>query len=358
MLVLYRRHRAECKHRSFRERRCGCPIYVRGTLAGTSIRMSLDQTSWDAASKIVGRWIEAGAIGQIEEQRHQTVAQAIAAFHADAADRGLSADTRNKYKLLLGRLEQFAVDQKIALLRDLNLDLLTRFRATWPGEALTKSKHQERVRAFFGWCSKRKWIEDNPAEHLTTIRVRPVPTMPFPIEEWQRIVKALDVYPARHRDRTRAFVLTLRWSGLRIRDVIMLEWSHLTNGKLFLRTQKTGTPVYVPLPPEVISAWGALPKIGKHPFWSGNGKEKSAVADWQRSLRKVFALAKPEIENGHAHRFRDTFAVELLLKGVELADVSILLGHSSIKITEKHYAPWVQARQARLEAVVQKAWAS
>jgi integrase len=24
--------------------------------------------------------------------------------------------------------------------------------------------------------------------------------------------------------------------------------------------------------------------------------------------------------------------------------VSVLLGHSSVKITERHYAPWVQAR--------------
>ena len=36
--------------------------------------------------------------------------------------------------------------------------------------------------------------------------------------------------------------------------------------------------------------------------------------------------------------------------------VSILLGHSSEKITERHYAPWVQTRQAQLEADVARAW--
>lgn len=29
---------------------------------------------------------------------------------------------------------------------------------------------------------------------------------------------------------------------------------------------------------------------------------------------------------------------------------------SSIKITERHYAPWVNARQERLEADVQRTW--
>jgi len=54
---------------------------------------------------------------------------------------------------------------------------------------------------------------------------------------------------------------------------------------------------------------------------------------------------------------RDTFAVEMLLAGVPIDQVSILLGHSSVKITEKHYMPWVRARQEQLEQSVRKAWA-
>jgi integrase/recombinase XerD len=36
--------------------------------------------------------------------------------------------------------------------------------------------------------------------------------------------------------------------------------------------------------------------------------------------------------------------------------VSLLLGHSSIKITEKHYAPFVKARQQQLEISARMAW--
>ena len=36
--------------------------------------------------------------------------------------------------------------------------------------------------------------------------------------------------------------------------------------------------------------------------------------------------------------------------------VSVLLGHSSVKITERHYAPWVKARQVQLEADLVHAW--
>jgi hypothetical protein len=36
--------------------------------------------------------------------------------------------------------------------------------------------------------------------------------------------------------------------------------------------------------------------------------------------------------------------------------VSVLLGHSSIKVTERYYSPWVRARQEQLEADVRRSW--
>ena len=75
-----------------------------------------------------------------------------------------------------------------------------------------------------------------------------------------------------------------------------------------------------------------------------------------RNLKPVFELA--DIAGGTVHRFRDTFAVELLLKGVPIEQVSVLLGHPSLKITEKHYAPWVKARQDQLEQSVRLAWSA
>jgi integrase len=89
-------------------------------------------------------------------------------------------------------------------------------------------------------------------------------------------------------------------------------------------------------------------------FWSGEGKPKSCVGDWQRSLKKLFQLAG--IPEGHAHRFRHTFACNLLLAGVPLDRVATLLGHTNSKITEKHYAPWIRARQEQLEADVKRVW--
>ena len=109
--------------------------------------------------------------------------------------------------------------------------------------------------------------------------------------------------------RLRAFVLLLRYSGLRIGDAVTLAQSRITGDKLFLYTAKTGTPVYVPLPDFVLTALEAVPKISEQFFfWSGKSKIESATGDWQRALKGVFKEAG--IPDRHAHRIRDAFAVD------------------------------------------------
>ena len=76
--------------------------------------------------------------------------------------------------------------------------------------------------------------------------------------------------------------------------------------------QKTGTHVSVPIPPEV--GQELLAVLNGHPeffFWStGNGKEQSAVTNWQHDLRTLFRAAG--FADGHPHQLRDTAAVEWL----------------------------------------------
>jgi integrase len=142
---------------------------------------------------------------------------------------------------------------------------------------------------------------------------------------------------------------------MRIGDTIALDTSRLKGNKLMLYTAKTGTPVYVPLPAVVMKALAKLDTNDNGRFFStGNAKSQTARANWSRYLQSLFELAK--VSGGHSHRFRDTFAVELLSAGVPLETVSILLGHSSIKITEKHYKPWVKSLQQKLEDEVKRAW--
>ena len=155
--------------------------------------------------------------------------------------------------------------------------------------------------------------------------------------------------------RVRAFILFLRYSGLRIGNAATCPKNRLVGDRLFLYMQKTGVPVNVKLPSFLVEQLVNLPSISKdYFFWTGVRTRDTVAGNRRRSLRKIFKLAA--IKKGHPHRFRDTFAVELLLAGVPLEHVSVLLGHSSVRITERHYAPWIRARQEQLEAEIQRSW--
>jgi site-specific recombinase XerD len=280
----------------------------------------------------------------------------------DAKTRNLKEKTIYKYQLLFRQLDEFAQVNGYRFLEELDAPSLRKFRATWKDGNLAALKKLERLRTFFRFAQGSKWITENPAAEVKSPKVNSRPTLPFTHDEVVRILRACDeLHQARsavgkaNAHRLRALILFLRYSGMRIGDSVSCAIERLNGNKLLLYTQKTGVPVYCPLPDFVVTALEEIsPTSERYFFWTGVSKLQTATGDWQAKLKTLFERAR--VSDGHAHRFRDTFAVELLLAGVPLERVSILLGHASIRITEKHYAPWVRARQEQAEADVRRAW--
>jgi len=362
MLGIFRRHQKRCPHRheGRNYRRCHCPVWVDGHLNGRELHISLHTRDWQKAQRAVRGWEVAGE--QIKESAQVALSHACDEFLRDAVARGLREPTLYKYRLLFRQLQQFANDTGRQSVNQFDLEVLRNFRASWPNRNVAARKKLDAMKAFFRFCWESSWIPNNPASKLKAPKTMDPPTLPFSRDELNRILQACELYHGgrgqagrANAQRLRALVLLLRFTGLRIRDAVTLRRDHMVNGKLLLFTAKTGTPVYCPLPEAVVAELETIQGPSPdHFFWSGEGKPKSCVGDWQRSLKKLFHLAG--VPTGHAHRFRHTFAVELLLAGVPLDRVATLLGHTNSKITERHYAPWIRARQEQLESDVRRVW--
>jgi len=194
----------------------------------------------------------------------------------------------------------------------------------------------------------------NSARALKRQRADTAPREPFTEEEVKRILSACEQYPRRggvEITRLKAFVQLLLETGLRIGDAVRLERRNVVEGRLRIRTAKTGVHVSIPLTLQLADRLnGVIGTSSYFYFWSGAGKLKSAVGDWQRSLSRLFKLAA--VPNACGHRMRHTFSKRLLMSGVPVERVAVLLGHSSPTITMKHYAQWIPERQEQLEADV------
>ncbi len=361
MLTIYRRHIKKCEHRNEgrKYRRCRCPIWVDGFLGGEDIRQAVRERhnpmrretvrDWEKAQEIVREWEAEGEMNHKPQNDPLTVQQACDKFVADAEARNLREATIYKFHLLFKQLKGFADDRGIRYLKEFTVELWHEFRATWPNKNVAALKKLGCLRTFLRFCHDNAWISENCGRKLGNPRITLRPTMPFTQDEMIKILTA-----AKPGSRIRALVLLLRYSGLRIGDATTLDEDRLNGGNLLLYTAKTGVPVFCPLPDFVVATLQALPKRGKYFFWTGNSKRKSLASYWQRQLKRLFERAG--VVKGHAHRFRDTFAVELLLAGTEIERVAALLGHTNIKTTQKHYAPWTLSRQEQLEGDVKRAW--
>ena len=194
----------------------------------------------------------------------------------------------------------------------------------------------------------------NPAQGLERQEDDAVPREAFTEEEIKRILGAYQRYPLRggvEIVRVKAFVQLLLDTGLRIGDAVRLERRDVQGGVLRVRTAKRKRPVSIPLSPSLLELLDAV--IGTSPhfyFWSGLGKLKSAIGDWQRTLSRLFKLAA--VPDACAHRCRHTFVKRLLMSGVPIDRVAVLLGHKCPTITMKHYAEWIPERQKQLEAYI------
>jgi integrase/recombinase XerD len=348
---VYRRHNpAKCKYTSRFEYRCKCPIWVDGRKNGQRINEALKIRDWNRANELVRHWeledekpIKQQAV-TIEAWRDQ--------FLQDAVARNLSLGTMRLYKRLFRKMIAFATDYGISFANSMELNALTKFRSTWLVSPSSATKELERLRSIYKFAVQRKMVNENYALSLVAPTVKPTPTLPFLPEEEVRILEAAESPKADRR--AKAFILTMRYSGLRISDTATLAVDSLNGNRLKLYQAKTGEPVSVLIPSAVAEALLAVKhRNPKYFFWTGNSHVASVTSFWRRCLSKVFRLAG--IVNGHTHRFRDTFAVSLLEADVSLENVSRLLGHQSVRITEKHYSPWVKTRQDALDRAVEKA---
>ena len=277
------------------------------------------------------------------------IAAACEAYLRDMDARNLRKSTCEGYESLFRLLAAFARDAGLESIATIHSSDLRKWRGQWTCAFSTQRKRLAMLKAFFSFARQEGWIAESPARNIRLPKSDARPTMPLSTDEMGALLSA-----AERKPREQALLLVLRYSGLAIQDAVTLERSAVReNGDLVLRRAKSEELVTVALPAEVLAALDAPRKPGRrHYFWTGQSKPATAAKYWRERLKLVAAEAG--VGGFHPHRLRDTFAVELLLGGLSMQDVSQLLGHRSVLTTEGYYAPWNLARRRRLAALVRK----
>jgi integrase/recombinase XerC len=361
MLSIWRRHTSQCSHRGKGRNflKCNCPLWADGYVSGKRVlRQSLGTRDMARARK------KAVAL-EASDQVYKPIGEAVAAFLGHCKSEGLKDSSISKYRNALGKLEDFCKPEELDTLDEITTEKLDQHRAARTIKQITASKELEILRVFFGFCMDRNWTRENPARKIKLPRhIKSNEVVPFTADEVAAIIKACGTFGKSQyeRLRARAMILTLRYTALRIGDVSLLAKDRISHDgnrwRIFIRTEKSGQPVFLPVPPELKAALDRVPAPlrnleSRHFFWNGIGKEKTHKAHVDRCLRAVFKASG--VVGAHAHRFRHTLATELLGRGASFEEVADILGNSP-EIVRKHYGKWSIARQSRIDDLMQRVY--
>jgi hypothetical protein len=262
----YRWHRRVCPHnRNGRSwTKCSCPIWVDGLDEnGERANFSLGTTNWQVAQTIIREMESRGSVKDPAPVSTPEGIKVTATFEKFlGAHALLSAGRQKKYRLLFNRLNHFLDQHDANELKHMSLDLLTDFQfechTHWRQHEGTICLNIQMLRKFFRFCVKRDWIQTNPASDLEMPQGKRRPTLPFSPSEWKRILEAFPSYEKRARGGNAqllyAFVLLLRYSGMRIGDATRCETNWIQDDRISFLTEKNNIHVCNKLPDFVLKA--------------------------------------------------------------------------------------------------------
>lgn len=281
----------------------------------------------------------------------------------------LREKTYGQYKLHLRRLQEYCERHGFYSMRELNVDLLETFKVDGLPDLADTSKSTvvAKLRCFLRDAFRRGWISEPLVERVRAHRAVYDQKEPYSEEEVEKILNGVlklnggtHAY-AKHPKTFRLLLELMLETGMRVSDAIRYNptvvvkgehlWIHTYIPQKQRRTEKP-KPLEVYLPDRLKQAIDASDWLSpKLPFFYGSSKNPAYLANEVYERMKTLG-ARCGVADCRPHRLRDTFAVRKLLAGFQLEDVSRLLGHSSVKVTETYYAKWVPSRKVRLERLL------
>ncbi|HEY5125396.1 MAG TPA: site-specific integrase [Ignavibacteria bacterium] len=208
----------------------------------------------------------------------------------------------------------------------------------------TVKKLQRTIKAIFNQAIKWKYLKRNPFEDSQKITLPEIDLIYFIKEEFKKLIANTD--SELYKDIFTFAVLT----GLRINELINLRLEDININKKQIRVlsneshrTKSGKTRFVDLANSLIQLVAKYKDKGQiYLFESYISKTKLYQRVVQEMTKKY--IIKAGLNNKLSfHNFRKTFGKWLLDEGVDLKYISQQLGHSSVLVTEKHYAKFLKA---------------
>jgi integrase/recombinase XerC len=367
-MKLYRRHVAGCPRRAGggqpgrHSTDCACPFWLDFKFEGKRKLISLQTVDPKEAEVRSHHAIVTGAVPNTgrkaasKDVARPRLAEYIEQFVAKLVRADKAERTITNHRRTLDALAKFGVVH----LDEIDAPKLDAFYASRKGRLGYGAKPSSLVedskvlRRFCDYCIRQKAMTLNPTEGEERPKDTRVSPPPFTDEQVAAIIANAPDNP------TRVLVELLITTGLRIGDACTLRRDAIDEtGTLELPQRKSRYKHVVVLPlneyPKLIASLNALPRVDEskvYYFWDGEMEYLTLTRHWSDRIQKAFKAAKV---SSNVHRLRHTCAIRWLRAGIPIHEVSMLLGHQNVLITQRYYAKYNPQMKPLLTAAMRKA---
>ncbi|MFP3356761.1 tyrosine-type recombinase/integrase [Planococcus sp. SIMBA_143] len=200
------------------------------------------------------------------------------------------------------------------------------------------------IAAFFNWCEKEEYIEENIARKVETPTVPQKILKGFTMEEVHAMINAF-TFKTYLEARNKAIIAMLADTGIRAMELRTLKTENITETKILVngKGNKERIVFISPALKRILIKYERMRKqyfydkpVTDEYFLSYTGSGMSHVA-LDSIVKEAGRRAKVEGKRISPHTFRHFYSVQCLNEGqMDVYSLSRLLGHSDISVTQRY----------------------
>jgi integrase/recombinase XerC/integrase/recombinase XerD len=183
------------------------------------------------------------------------------------------------------------------------------------------------IKGFVKWAFAESYLLEDISAQIKC------PKVPPKIPDFISVDEIMSVLKLQLETEHRVLFLLLYGGGLRISEACQIQWKDLKPSERSVRIKGKGSKErLVILPPVVIAEMQKLAVKSEKYIWGGTALNTRKAYEWIRQAGAQAGLLKPL----HPHALRHSFATHMLTSGTNLRTLQKMLGHESLRATEKY----------------------
>lgn len=246
---------------------------------------------------------------------------------------GRSPKTTERYRYILTRFFKYekvsAQDTTVYHIRDYFMNEKERGISD-----STLASIRDVFNSFFGWLYKEGLISKNPCANVGTVKQEKKVRKPFSQVDLQKLLNSCNYI------RDKAMVLFLLNTGCRVSEICGLTIENVDLIKrecvVYGKGKKERTVYFDDVTAYVLEQYLASRHFSSpsSPLFLSLSKRFFTPGGVRAMLSRIEKLSG--VENVHPHRFRRTFATNMIDRGMPIQEVAVILGHDRIDTTMKY----------------------